>query len=76
MAKAEAKLKRKDIAALNEPDMIAGGKDAVTNMGDRNVNSSIGNQWRSRVSSLDDAVNKIDPVDAERTKMNVKLKNC
>ena len=76
MAKAEAKLKMKDIAALHEPDMIAGGKDAVTNMGDRKVNSSIGSQWRSRVSSVDDAAKKIDPVDADRTKMNVKLKNC
>ena len=76
MAKEEAKLKMKDIAALHEPDMIAGGKDNVTNMGESKVNSSIGSQWKTRVATLDDAAAKIDPAEIECTKMNVKLKNC
>lgn len=65
-----------DISALHEPGMIAKGKDAVKNMGNRKVNSSVGSRWRSRVSSLDDVAKKNYPVDADRIKMNVKLKTC
>ncbi|MBP7548625.1 MAG: hypothetical protein KA754_11810, partial [Corallincola sp.] len=43
------------LAALHNPDLYVGGKDVVTEMGDRRVNSSIGAQWRSRVAELDEA---------------------
>lgn len=76
MAETESKLKMKDLAALHEPDMIAGGKDEVTRLGNRSVNSSIGSQWKNRVSVLDNAANGIDPKEAANTMMNVDLKNC
>lgn len=75
-AEEEAKELMKNIAALHEPDMIAGGHDIVTNMGDRGVNSSIGSQWRNRVKSIDTETNKIPLADQEKTKMNVKLPIC
>ena len=34
----------KALAALHNPDMVAGGTNAITDMGDRQVNSSIGSQ--------------------------------
>ncbi|GGY55862.1 polymorphic toxin type 15 domain-containing protein [Pseudoduganella albidiflava] len=72
----KAKELMKDIAALHEPDMIAGGQDVVTSMGDRGVNSSIGSQWRNRVKSIDVETQKI-PLDVQSTtKMNVKLPIC
>ncbi|WP_073694056.1 alpha/beta hydrolase [Mycobacterium sp. ST-F2] len=47
------------LAALHEPDLVAGGDDVISNgsdgrpsMGDRHVNSSIGSQWRHRVEAL------------------------
>jgi hypothetical protein len=76
MAATEAKLKMKDLAALHEPDMIAGGKDEVIRLGDKSVNSSIGSQWRTRVGVLDEAASHVDPADAANTKMNVDLKHC
>ena len=75
-AKEAAALKMKEIAALHEPDMIAGGIDAVSNMGDRRVNSSIGSQWKSRVGEIDNAVKDIPDIDKSKTKMNVKLPLC
>jgi hypothetical protein len=75
-AEEEAKELMKNIAALHEPDMIAGGHDIVTNMGDRGVNSSIGSQWRNRVKSIDTETKKIPLSDQETTKMNVKLPIC
>lgn len=79
-AKAEAEKRAKsimkDLAALHEPDMIAGGPDVVRTMGDRSVNSSIGSQWRSRIAPLDSAANKIAEADRNSTFMNVKLPKC
>lgn len=65
-------------AALHNPDQIAGGDPSkVSRMGDANVNSSIGSQWRTRVDQLANAVddyakNKTRD-ELEHTKMNVKL---
>lgn len=43
------------LAALHEPDIVAGGRDVIgiaddglPSMGDKYVNSSIGSQWRTR----------------------------
>ena len=45
-------------AALHNPDGVAGGKiDSITSMGDENINSSIGSQWKSgRASSIESQV--------------------
>lgn len=72
----KAKEVMKKLAALHEPDMIAGGKDVVTSMGDRSVNSSIGSQWKNRVQAIDSEAKKIAPDLQANTKMNVKLPAC
>jgi Novel toxin 15 len=66
------------LAALHNPDMIAGGKDVVTGMGDRGVNSSIGGQWNKegRLQDLDAHAQKIPEAARATTKMNVKLERC
>ncbi|RQT69277.1 hypothetical protein DF029_21645 [Burkholderia cepacia] len=66
----------KTLAALHNPDMIAGGKDVVTMMGDRGVNSSIGSQWKDRVAELDEAAKNVPEAERGGTKMNAKLKRC
>jgi hypothetical protein len=76
--------KMKTLAALHNPDMIAGGKDIVTSMGDKGVNSSIGSQWkngvddlgRSRVEALDAAAKSVPESARATTKMNVDLSRC
>ena len=64
------------LAALHNPDMIAGGKDVVTTMGDKGVNSSIGSQWKDRVGELDKAAMEVPEHERATTKMNAKLKRC
>jgi hypothetical protein len=72
----------KTLAALHNPDMIAGGKDIVTSMGDKGVNSSIGSQWkngvdelgRTRVTALDDAAKTVPESARASTKMNANRK--
>jgi hypothetical protein len=71
-----AKDKMSTLAALHNPDMIAGGKDVVTTMGDKGVNSSIGSQWRDRVAEMDKAAQAVPESERANTKMNTKLKRC
>lgn len=69
--------KRMDqLAALHEPDMVAGGKDVVTKMGDKSVNSSIGAQWRNRIKSIDGQTAQVPIPEQGTTKMNVHLPIC
>jgi hypothetical protein len=68
--------KMKTLAALHNPDLIAGGKDAIGDFGDKRVNSSIGAQWGSRVGKLDEASAKISPEHRAQVKMNADLKRC
>lgn len=75
-AEAMATDRMKTLAALHNPDMIAGGKDVVTSMGDKGVNSSIGSQWKGRVDELDKAAKEVPAHERGDTKMNVKLKRC
>lgn len=72
----EAARKMKTLAALHNPDMVAAGRDAIGDFGDRNVNSRIGSQWRSRVGALDEAVKKVPVSQRASAKMNVKLERC
>ena len=64
------------LAALHNPDMIAGGKDVVTALGDKGVNSSIGSQWKTRVADLDNAAREVPESARSSTKMNSALSRC
>lgn len=77
-AKAEAQSWLKTQAALHNPDQIAGGDPGkVSRMGDRSVNSSIGGQWKNRVSELANGIDEYAKgktrEELEHTKLNVKL---
>ncbi|MEN4829831.1 DUF6861 domain-containing protein [Pseudomonas sp. P39-UII1] len=64
------------LAALHNPDLIAGGRDAISDFGDRQVNSSIGPQWRSRIQHLKNAAEKASRSGAGSVPLNVKLHKC
>jgi hypothetical protein len=66
------------LAALHNPDMVAGGKDAIRGFGNRNINSRIGAQWKKgqRLTELDKAANNIPPALRASTRMNAKLERC
>jgi hypothetical protein len=81
-AKSQAAAKAKEImgglAALHEPDMIAGGADHVVRHGNTEVNSSLGSQWSKsgRVADLDKEAEKALKELGPDAKMNVKLERC
>ena len=73
------------LAALHDPDIIAGGYDSLTNenfeisrTGNKNVNSSLGSQWAKdgRVDEMDKAAGKAMTDVGPDTPMNVKLERC
>lgn len=68
--------KMRTLAALHNPDLFVGGKDVISDFGDRGVNSSIGSQWRWRVDSLDQAVMRVNAADRDMIKINAKLERC
>ena len=74
-AAVRAKQIRSDLAALHDPDMVAGGWGSFepVRMGDSLVNSSIGGSWPSRLGALDDAVNAGIANGGGASKMNVRL---
>ena len=63
-------------AALHNPDLFAGGKDIISDFGDRRINSSIGPQWSSRIGSLDAAAASVPENIRGATKINAKLERC
>lgn len=81
---AQAKVRTEEImdklAALHEPDMVAGGwtSPAPTKMGRSDINSSIGGSWRQqgRIAALDDAAQKAIDSGQGDQKMNAKLELC
>ncbi|WP_146230354.1 polymorphic toxin type 15 domain-containing protein [Pseudomonas sp. LB-090624] len=84
VAKAEAKAASgaimEKLAALHEPDMIAGGwaKPDPTGLGDKRVNSAIGGSWghKERIETLERAAERaIERGDGEGM-MNVELTIC
>jgi len=77
-ATAMAADKMKTLAALHNPDMIAGGKDVISDFGDRNINSRIGAQWKTqdRITGLDEAARRVPPAERGALKMNAKLERC
>lgn len=65
-------------AALHNPDQVAGGHASnVGGVGDKDVNSSIGSQWRYRIDDVDAQIQKMSESmsEAERnsTYLNVNL---
>jgi hypothetical protein len=64
------------LAGLHNPDLTAGGKDIIADFGDRQVNSSIGPQWRSRIESLKSAAENVPDSMRESTFINVNLHKC
>lgn len=88
----EATQQMQTLAGLHNPDLVAGGKDMISDFGDKKVNSSIGNQWNnslgkahpewdgnkanSRLKALDDAAKKVPESARATTKMNAKLERC
>lgn len=77
-AKEKAKEWMKDMAALHDPDQIAGGFGRkIVELGNKRVNSSLGSQWKNRIGDLDNMVNevakKMSADDLKLTKLNVEL---
>ncbi|MFQ6572321.1 DUF6861 domain-containing protein [Pseudomonas sp. UM16] len=76
IAKEKASQKMATLAALHNPDLVAGGKDIISTFGDRRVNSSIGPQWPSRISGLDTAATAVPEGVRSTTKISAKLERC
>ncbi|MFW3166748.1 DUF6861 domain-containing protein [Pseudomonas syringae pv. syringae] len=76
LAKEMANSKMSTLAALHNPDLFAGGKNVISDFGDRGINSSIGPQWKSRIAELDAAAKNVSEADRGIVKINAKLKRC
>ncbi|WP_343595604.1 DUF6861 domain-containing protein [Pseudomonas sp.] len=72
----QAKETMSSLAALHNPDLIAGGRDVISDFGDRQVNSTIGPQWKSRVGELIQSVKKQSKEDGVSGFLNVRLHKC
>jgi hypothetical protein len=68
--------KMKTLAALHNPDLVAGGKDVISDFGDRIVNSSIGGQWNKRIATLDKAAEAVPANLRSSVTMNSSLVRC
>ena len=64
------------LAALHNPDLSAGGRDMISDFSDRQVNSSIGAQWRNRLVSIKEAAEKSPKLGTHLNYMNVRLHKC
>jgi Domain of unknown function (DUF4157)/Novel toxin 15 len=75
-ARTIAELIWKQQAALHDPDQNAGGNSAgISGVGDRDVNSSIGSQWKERVYLIDREVAKVPEVLRPDLKLNTRLRS-
>ncbi|MFJ4066924.1 DUF6861 domain-containing protein [Pseudomonas sp. NPDC089996] len=72
----KAKNRMSVLAALHNPDLIAGGKDIISDFGDRQVNSVIGPQWKTKLPNLKRAAEKVPAELRSTTRMNTKLHKC
>ena len=79
-AAARAKGIMESLAALHEPDMVAGGwhEPKPAALGNKGVNSAIGGSWsqKGRVTLLDDAAKKAVARGDASDMMNVELTIC
>jgi hypothetical protein len=75
LAKAKSGRIMNEMAALHNPDQIASGRNEIKDkaIGLKNVNSSIGSQWKTKVEALDTAARQIPETERKTTGMNVKL---
>ena len=78
IANEQVKKQMDQLAALHDPDLIAGGNDTISRMGNKNVNSSLGSQWAKdgRVDGMDSAAKNAMSTSGPDTKMNIKLERC
>ena len=60
------------LAALHEPDLVAGGFNVISKLGSRYINSSIGSQWKTNVDIIHAGVNKLG-ADKPKYRINVSL---
>jgi Domain of unknown function (DUF4157)/Novel toxin 15 len=75
-ARVIAELIWKRQAALHDPDQNAGGyPSAISGVGDRDVNSSVGSQWKDRVYLIDREVAKIPEVLRPDLHLNTRLRS-
>ncbi|WP_260448076.1 polymorphic toxin type 15 domain-containing protein, partial [Listeria seeligeri] len=77
-AKSQAEDWMKKQAALHDPDMIAGGNPTnIQGLGDSKINSSLGSQWRTRISEVDrqiqEAAKNMSPEQLKNTRINIKF---
>lgn len=70
---AEIEYELERLAALHEPDLVAGGFNVIGKLGSRYINSSIGSQWRTNVLLLKAGVDNIKP-DTEKAKYRINVK--
>lgn len=76
LSELQAKETMSTLAALHNPDLRAGGRDAIADFGDRQVNSSIGPQWKSRIGGLRQAAEEMAKLGDRTGLLNVKLHKC
>lgn len=76
LAKKHAQETMSTLAALHNPDLSAGGRDIIADFGDRQVNSSIGPQWKSKINGIKAAAERVPPSARKYTFLNVKLYKC
>ena len=78
IAARKAKEQLETLAALHDPDIIAGGSDKITRMGNASVNSSIGSQWskEGRIEALDKAAEIKLKTEGPYAKMDIRLTRC
>jgi len=55
---------------------VSAAQNLITGFGDKGINSSIGVQWKDRVSDMDKAACKAKKDGNGNDKMNTKLKRC
>lgn len=72
----QAKETMASLAALHNPDLIAGGKDVISDFGDSQVNSTIGPQWKGKIESLKRAAESAFHPEQKSARLNVRLHKC
>jgi hypothetical protein len=72
----KAKETMANIAGLHNPDLTSGGWDIISDFGDRQVNSSIGAQWRTKTPGIKAAAEKVPEGKRASTLINLKLHKC
>jgi len=78
LANEKVKSQMSDLAALHDPDLIAGGDDKIRKLGNKNINSSLGSQWSKsgRVAGMDLAARNSLEKFGPNAKMNIELERC